>query len=85
MIKIRFLTTVYDKHVLNYFHKGKTLFALDKTGCYNINARLGFQWGGRNNIIGNLDLKLVPSFSLYQSLENWQFGNSKEDLLRKQL
>ena len=85
-VKIRYLTTVYDKHVLNYFHKGKTSFALDKTGCYNINARLGYQGGkGQNNIIGNLDLKLVPSFSLYQSLENWQSGNSKEDLPRKQL
>ena len=49
-VKIRYLTTVYDKHVLNYFHKGKTLFALDEKGRYNINARLGYQ-GGRGRII----------------------------------
>ena len=54
------ITTVYDKDVcqnsflpestLNYFHKLKTLFALDEKGRYNINARLGYQ-GGRGRII----------------------------------
>ena len=79
-------TFVFAREYFELFSQMKDFVCTGRKGRYNINARLGYQGGkGQNNIIGNLDLKLVPSFSLYQSLENWQFGNSKEDLLRKQL